>query len=585
MDFVTVTDHNTLAGSLAIAHMPGTFLSCEFDTWFPKDGVKVHVVALGIDEATFAAADRVRESIFDLVACLRGAGVVHYLGHPLYDMTGRLTADHVEQLLLLFNTLEGRNGSRVDYSNVVLEEIASSLTPADIERMAERHGIEPLGETPWRKGLTGGSDDHSGLFVAGAHTVAGGDGTVEGFLAAIARGECAPAGAHGDGRLLAHAIYAGSFNRLREITRLDEAEPRRRLVRFFGKGFDGIGTDMPFLAKAISGVRVLAPGLYRDGDRRGPEWEALVEREIGALLATPEGLDGVSSSELNRRLFTCIQRLGDAVARHHLGALMQPAMRLSARRKLEAAFGVGAVHFLEIPYFIAWAVQTRDRAVQYEMRRYFLGSPRGAGKLVLITDAERMDEGEAAATRALSERARERGVTIETLTVSPRPQDDGDGVVSLEALAVRPQRAGRRYAGAIPSAVQLYDYLEQQDFTAVHVTTTGALGLAGALAGKLLHLPVTGYVATGAVRRPLLYRLMSEVFVPDEGLAARLVAQGVDPGRIRVLPDGPRQDRLDAYHAAILEAALQKPPRPTLSGRPRLRRAAARAAVAVQEQA
>ena len=28
MDFVTVTDHNTLAGSLAIAHLPGTFLSC-----------------------------------------------------------------------------------------------------------------------------------------------------------------------------------------------------------------------------------------------------------------------------------------------------------------------------------------------------------------------------------------------------------------------------------------------------------------------------------------------------------------------------------------------------------------------------
>jgi len=342
---------------------------------------------------------------------------------------------------------------------------------------------------------------------------------------------------------------------------------------------------MPFLAKAISGVHVLAPGLYRDGDRRGPEWEALVEREIGALLATPGGLNGVSSTELNRRLFACIQGLGDAVARHHLGALLQPLGRLSARRKLEAAFGVGAVHFLEIPYFIAWAVQTRDRAVQHEMRRCFLGSPQDTGKLALITDAERMDEEEVAATRALSERARERGVTIETLTVTQRPLDGDDRITRLEALAVRPQRAGRRYAGAIPSAVELLDYLEQQDFTAVHVTATGALGLAGALAGKLLHLPVTGYVATAAVRRPLLYRLMSEVFVPGDSLAGRLAAQGVEPSRICVLPDEPGQDRLGAYHAAILEAALRKPPRPALSGRLRLRRAATRAAVVVQEQA
>ena len=72
MDFVTITDHNTLAGSLAIAHLPGTFLSTEMDSWFPEDGVRVHVVALGIDEATFATANAARENVHDLVAsCAR----------------------------------------------------------------------------------------------------------------------------------------------------------------------------------------------------------------------------------------------------------------------------------------------------------------------------------------------------------------------------------------------------------------------------------------------------------------------------------------------------------------------------------
>ena len=143
MDFVTITDHNTLDGSFAIAHLPGTFLSTEFDTWFPENGCRVHVVALGIDEATFATALKARTSIYDLVACLREAAVLHFLAHPLFDMTGKLTEDVVEKLLLLFNVLEGRNGARVVRCNGLLREIAASLTPEGIAGMAERQGVSP----------------------------------------------------------------------------------------------------------------------------------------------------------------------------------------------------------------------------------------------------------------------------------------------------------------------------------------------------------------------------------------------------------------------------------------------------------
>ena len=40
------------------------------------------------DERAFAEADRARSSVHDLVTCLREAGVVHYLAHPLFDMSG-----------------------------------------------------------------------------------------------------------------------------------------------------------------------------------------------------------------------------------------------------------------------------------------------------------------------------------------------------------------------------------------------------------------------------------------------------------------------------------------------------------------
>lgn len=40
-----------------------------------------------------------------------------------------------------------------------------------MERLANTHGIEPYGEKPWIKGMVGGSDDHSGIYIARAYTV------------------------------------------------------------------------------------------------------------------------------------------------------------------------------------------------------------------------------------------------------------------------------------------------------------------------------------------------------------------------------------------------------------------------------
>ncbi len=369
MDFVTITDHNTLAGSLAIAHLPGAFLSTELDSWFPEDGARVHVVALDIDEATFAAANAARENVHDLVACLREAGVVHYLAHPLFDMSGRLTPETVERMLLLFNVLEGRNGARTGRCNGLLRAIVAALTPEQLWAMAERHGIEPYGETPWRKALTGGSDDHSGLFAASAFTVAGGDGTAAGFVRAVGAGDCDHGGADGDARLLAHSIYAASFWRIREILRLDDQEDRKRALTLLRKGFGRIGRDVPVLEKTLRGVRSMAPGLYRDGDPRGPSWEDLLEREIGSLITDPDGINAVDAKELNRRFFVVAQRLADDVMSLHLMPLLDRGARLGLKRRLQSVYAVGMVAFLELPYYFAWSFQSRDRELQEQLAR------------------------------------------------------------------------------------------------------------------------------------------------------------------------------------------------------------------------
>ena len=564
MDFVTITDHNTLAGSLAIAHLPGTFLSCELDTWFPEDGQRVHVVALGIDEATFAAADAARENIHDLVACLRAAGVTHYLAHPLFDMSGSLTPDTVERMLLLFNVLEGRNGARTRRSNGLLRAIAGRLTQEELEEMAERQGIAPYGDTPWRKALTGGSDDHSGLFAASAYTEAGGDGTPEGFLRAVAAGDCTHRGIDGDSRTLAHSIYAASFWKIREILRLDEQDRQKRALGLLRKGFGRVGRDVPVLEKTVRGVRSMAPGLYRDGDRRGPSWEELLEREIGSLIDHPDGINAVDAKELNRRLFVVAQRLADDVMGMHLHALLEPHSRMGLKRRLQSLYAVGMVAFLEIPYYFAWSFQTKDRLLQEQLRVYFLGERRRTRreKIAVLCGwpetVEAEDDGGAEGPDETCAAPVHLDVDLTLLTCSVDGEPVPRGAVDFRALAWRPSPNGDGPSWVVPPLVEIADYIEEEDFSAVHTDSAAGQGLVALVAARLLHLPVTGAVDADGLRAPhgpgdiagrlrrryltWFYGHLDEAFAPSRATARELVAAGVDPERITVLPAAGRDD-------------------------------------------
>lgn len=58
-----------------------------------------------------------------------------------------------------------------------------SILPSLRKELYSRHRIEPSGTTPWIKSSTGGSDDHAGLFIGKAYTVA--DAATVDFLESI----------------------------------------------------------------------------------------------------------------------------------------------------------------------------------------------------------------------------------------------------------------------------------------------------------------------------------------------------------------------------------------------------------------
>ncbi len=571
MDFVTITDHNTLDGSFAIAHLPGTFLSTEFDTWFPENGCRVHVVALGIDEATFASALEARTSIYDLVACLREAGVLHYLAHPLFDMTGKLTEDVVEKLLLLFNVLEGRNGARVLRCNGLLREIAGSLTPERIADMAERQGIEPYGETPWRKALTGGSDDHSGLFVAGVHTEAECDGTVEGFLGAVAAGAGELAGEEGDARILANSIYASAFWRFREMLRLDEEQPRRRAVKLVRKGFGKIGRDVPVLDKTKRGVRNIVPGLYLDGDGRGPAWEELLDREIGTLVADP---DGFSRRRLPRAQPAALRGLAAPRRRRRepapAGARSNPARSLGSSAACRSTTRWAWCTSCSCRTSSRGASRAATAPRRSACAGYFLGGEPPLPKVAVFTDSWGETDGVSLGVRRLAETARARGVELEVITSTPAPTGRADGAVNFQALAARPSATDPGRVLAAPPVVDVLDYLEEHDFTAIHASTAGAMGLLAMLAAKLLHLPIAATFQPGLPGH-------AERLLPGQPPAAPLAAlrdvvlRHDGRGLRAVARDRPRPRRARARPAARHRAARQDRSRARRAGAERRR--------------
>ena len=68
MDFVTITDHNSIEGALRLheAHPQDTFLGVESTTYFPEDHCKVHLLIYDFTEWQFHEIQGLRKNIYEL---------------------------------------------------------------------------------------------------------------------------------------------------------------------------------------------------------------------------------------------------------------------------------------------------------------------------------------------------------------------------------------------------------------------------------------------------------------------------------------------------------------------------------------
>ena len=186
MDFVTITDHDTIDGALAIADRPDVFVSEELTARFAGEPQAVHILCLGITPDDHDWLQAHADDVEVVAAYLHEREIACALAHPFFSVAAPLTPRHRRRLAQLFDVWEVRNGARAPELN----------RPAAI--YVDTHGGIGIG----------GSDDHAGVDVGRTWTQAPSAASPVEFLAHLRDGRVEAHGAQGSAAKWAHAAMA-----------------------------------------------------------------------------------------------------------------------------------------------------------------------------------------------------------------------------------------------------------------------------------------------------------------------------------------------------------------------------------------
>jgi glycosyltransferase involved in cell wall biosynthesis len=600
MSLVTLTDHNSIDGCLEMlsAGLPDVFLSAEMTTTFPEDGCNIHVTVANMTEAQFREVKRLRGNVYEMVAYVEqqiasqhlhpeGNRLAYFMTHPLmstqnrpYGREGSLTLQHIEKALLLFPCLEVQNGARTRALNDLTLRLVRSLDQPRLGRLAERHGIEPRGETPWIKSIVGGSDDHSGINPGRTWTAfphAGSRPTPNDVIDAIWRRESRPEGAHGGPLTLAHSIlkllYDGT-NRTANRRALQGVVPGKRSVALGGPIYSLLAlvfdaddqTTIERLAFHARGwvVRAVLPKIAALRGESEP-FEAILESEAYALLSDPTFRASLAATgRTDDRIFLVVGTLLNRIFARYVRNLQTAGSPNLVRTIKEVVALVASNVFVSLPYFMSFVTQSTDCLIARDVRRAFdLGE---RPRVCLLTDTLFEVNGVSATIKRMMRESRARGIdftVITSLTAEEERRHCADPEIR-ELIAAGRLHILRSVASLafpeyedlqvrFPPFLDLLKYLQESGCTKVQISTPGTIGLAGLLAAKALqvetaatyHTSIPEYVenytndlsleALAWRYMILFYHSVDEVLVPSRFIAKLLHRRGLRNRKLLIL--------------------------------------------------
>jgi len=166
----TVTNHNNARSCWELAEQGKDVLSAaEWTCQFPEYDLAIHVLVYGFTPEQEPELERRRRDIYAFLRYCRSQDLPVIQPHPLYFYS-RETAPPLEvfeKFALLFERFEVFNGQRDPWQNLLTWEWVAAMTPERLQGYAAKHGLDPFEfcADPWHKAISGGSDDHFGVFT------------------------------------------------------------------------------------------------------------------------------------------------------------------------------------------------------------------------------------------------------------------------------------------------------------------------------------------------------------------------------------------------------------------------------------
>ncbi len=559
MTFVTITDHNEVAGALALkAQYPGEVIAgVEATAYFPEDHCKVHVLIYGVDQADYVMIEKLRTDIYQLRDYIKEKNLAHSVAHLTYSVNQKLTSAHVEKLLLLFDTFEAQNGSRSRTSNETVERVLQSLTPDRLEDMYRRHRIEPFSATPWIKGMTGGSDDHGGLFIGNTFTAGHGE-TVQEFLDSLKNKHTVAGGNHNDFRGLAFAIYkvAYDFSKSRSNSWTSSFLNTLNALVFEP---ETLGLRSKVLLKKFKSSKAVK--------------DDAIKRALFELVDNFQKTKNLSVLDKLSMVYDSIANISDTFFTNFADAVSRDVKNSDLVGIIKSVTGAIPGLFLSVPFFSSLNELFRSRSLLNELNQTYCGNGHGRQKRVMwFTDTVSDLNGVSETLKKLGWYAHDRGLEMRLAACvidSDRSGDLPPNLLELPCIYTYTASVFDTYTLRMPSVLSSLKAIYDEDPDEIFVSTPGPVGLLGLLAARLLHVPCRMVYHTDFTRQAnqiigdesvcrlveeytrWFYAMADDIRVPSYEYMEILEQRRFDRSKMRIFRRGIETDVFEPHSTAV----------------------------------
>jgi glycosyltransferase involved in cell wall biosynthesis len=561
MNLVTITDHNTLASNLEIAHLDDTFVSEEITAYFPENQCKLHVLALDITESQHGEISYLRRNVYDLVKYLNAEAIFHVVAHPLFDLNHKLTLEYFEKMLLLFENFE-LNGSRDAYQNGVLETILKNITKKDIDLLADKHGFLPYGKTPWQKRVTGGSDDHSSINIARMYTRVPGAASKDEFFEGLRNGQGIVQGQPASPKTMAHNLYGIAYQYYSSKFNLNRYAGKDIMFRFIHSALTVQQAEKGIFARLQDFIVTRKPYMNLFHLKTNGVTDIIQRKAQDIITGNPKFIrilrgSGQNFWEKEHDWFEFVNDSSEEVMKSFADNTLDSLSKAKLFNIFQTIGSAGSVYTLLAPYFMAYRLFTKDRKFAELCHAEFTPAVTRKSeepKIVLFTDTLNETNGVALTLRTQMKMAAKNHKNFSIVTCVP--ESCMEGVMNFNPIGTFEFPEYPEIKLHYPPFLKMLDYCYENGFTHIHASTPGPVGLAALSISKILDLPIYGTYHTAFPQYTVeltgdcdmeelmwkymawFYNQMDRVYVPSKATGDELISRGIHAAKIQQYPRG-----------------------------------------------